>query len=177
MPNWCNNNIEITGKEENVKKFVEDFNEKGFECIGTSPEEGWYEWNLEHFGTKWNIHPKEIEWLDYNNCSFMTAWSPPLPFYESASEKYQIKIKASYEEYGCMIVGCFEVNYGVVEYNILCEPFNIDSLEIIECIYGDVDNYIEAYEYMYLDGFEKENDYKDRLESFEEFKKYVEDLK
>ena len=87
MPNWCNNNLTITGDRGQRRQFLDfgiDFNtaipypatfremdeaadrwEK--EHPGESPmnapkngfNSGGYEWCIKHWGTKWNVSPEE----------------------------------------------------------------------------------------------------------------------
>lgn len=38
MPNWCFNNLQIIGEKEKIKKFIELFQEKGFESYIPMPE-------------------------------------------------------------------------------------------------------------------------------------------
>ena len=77
-------------------------------------EEGWYEWNVENWGTKWNCdaqdwmkveHPNEDEssvtfWFD-------SAWSPPIALYEHIELNSPLNVKASYNECGMGFVGEF----------------------------------------------------------------------
>lgn len=85
MPNWCNNNLQVYGPKEDVKKFVEEnkgievgedfgmaageirelplsFNAKVTmpeELIGTSsPSDSpnWYDWCIANWGVKWDLN-------------------------------------------------------------------------------------------------------------------------
>lgn len=76
--------------------------------------ESWYVWNNENWGTKWNaLSPNEVG-IEGNTlfCSFMTAWAPPIPVYETLINKYEdnedyidIDIEYSYYEPGVGFVG------------------------------------------------------------------------
>lgn len=56
--------------------------------------EGWYDWNIGHWGTKWNAY--EVQRHERKNAdksllieyTFCTAWSPPEPVIVALSEKY-----------------------------------------------------------------------------------------
>lgn len=45
----------------------------------------WYDWNIAHWGTKWDLCDPEIERLDDNTIviSCQTAWSPPTEAFEA----------------------------------------------------------------------------------------------
>lgn len=50
----------------------------------------WYEWSIEHWGTKWNAY--EFRRVDETEARsevmFDTAWSPPLPIFEKMAERW-----------------------------------------------------------------------------------------
>jgi hypothetical protein len=125
MPNWCTNVLKVEGEQtelENLMKFlnqpyerkygeaVEKFSNPVFsfwnvirpsddelEDYGTG--ETWYNWNINHWGTKWDIASPdgtmgdvelqadslEVNYITY---FFSTAWSPPIPIIEAIAEKY-----------------------------------------------------------------------------------------
>lgn len=75
----------------------------------------WYDWQCEHWGTKWDT--------GRNNCedkvtikrgakevtlSFDTAWSPPITFYEKMFGEERFEIKALYLEQGAGFAGIWE---------------------------------------------------------------------
>jgi hypothetical protein len=103
MPNWCQNELEITGPRESLERFkkaAKGLDEAGgllpfsFQALhpmplellgkdcasGTMPD--WWNWRVENWGTKWNLG-KDVEWDDFNShddsatISFDTAWGPP----------------------------------------------------------------------------------------------------
>ena len=116
MPNWVNNDITIKASEEDLRAFVEthiidgkfDFstiipwNEEltseeyhGTKEIklrdGSTARTGgaWYNWNIEHWNTKWNACETNAEgFLEDNMISFLTAWSPPLPIMSALAKMY-----------------------------------------------------------------------------------------
>ena len=109
MPNWTSNILNVVGKPEDVDKFVAHMGEEmDFEKVIPSPsnmfrenlsqedrercvKEGipnWYDWQSEHWGTKWNAHSDEgpVEIEDYKSMDirqatyrFDTAWDTPRP--------------------------------------------------------------------------------------------------
>ena len=78
--------------------------------IPMPPEEeiasGWYDWRLEHWGTKWDIYNATCERMDANTLvlSFDTAWSPPIPIYDKLVEM-GFEVNARYLDEGWLYVG------------------------------------------------------------------------
>ncbi|RKN86774.1 hypothetical protein [Paenibacillus ginsengarvi] len=125
MPNHITNIITIQASEgrtaQEVIDFVKsderefDFNKlipmpqeiiASFDTPGISPP--WYNWSLEHWGTKWNAY--EIS-VNENVIRFDTAWSAPFPIFESLHEKFSdftFDIKYADEDMG--------YNFGHFEY-------------------------------------------------------------
>jgi len=53
----------------------------------------WYDWSVEHWGTKWNASPDQIISRPYREggtgrISFSTAWSPPGSIFDELSKQY-----------------------------------------------------------------------------------------
>ena len=124
MPNWCWNNIEITGEPEKLKNLKmtlniiqkdDNLSDKLFESlIGIAPnitqEElengGWYEHNISNFGTKWDIDCSGVEiGEEYVQINTETAWSPPIMACINIAKKYGVEISMYYEEPGCDFCG------------------------------------------------------------------------
>ena len=141
MPNWCSNTIEIEGTKEQINAFVSFLDEQTvkewFSFFKPTPpelkEEGWYEWNVENWGTKWNCDAQD--WVKVENPSadessvtfwFDSAWSPPTALYEFIEATSTLNIKASYNEGGMGFVGEFVDGVD--------ECFNYESLEDLEDI-------------------------------------------
>ena len=126
MPNWCENKLIINSKDkialEDFVKKVEDIlelkdeNDKiqkiktvlSFNSLVPIPEnqkENWYEWHLQHWGTKWDLAPEEIQREKTNERTykyyFDTAWGPPDKWLETIGKLYPtINFKLKYEEPG-----------------------------------------------------------------------------
>ena len=141
MPNWCNNTIEIEGTKEQINAFVSFLDEQNgkewFSFFKPTPpelkEEGWYEWNIENWGTKWNCDAQD--WVKVENPSadessvtfwFDSAWSPPTALYEFIEATSTLNIKASYNEGGMGFVGEFVDGVDVC--------FNYECLEDLDSI-------------------------------------------
>ena len=141
MPNWCSNTIEIEGTKEQINAFVsfldEQTGKEWFSFFKPTPpelkEEGWYEWNIENWGTKWNCDAQD--WVKVENPSadessvtfwFDSAWSPPTALYEFIEATSTLNIKASYNEGGMGFVGEFVDGVD--------ECFNYECLEDLDSI-------------------------------------------
>jgi hypothetical protein len=61
----------------------------------------WYDWNCEHWGTKWDASDVDIQdyAADHKQITFSTPWSPPIPVLTALSEQYpNIHIELEWEE-------------------------------------------------------------------------------
>lgn len=98
-------------QKENERKEKANIKKYGFE--------NWYDWCLANWGTKWDIDTLRSN-NDYNTCfeeCFMSAWSPPIAFYEYLSS-LGYKVKASYFESGMGFCGNWSSEYGDDFYQI-----------------------------------------------------------
>jgi len=114
MPNWCNNDITFTG--DDLPKFKEWLSQGkfSFERIKPTPQdllqgEGWYNWRVNNWGTKWDIDPatygESIKDTEIG-MSFDTAWSPPIEaLYELHKQFPLLNIKLNYWEMGLAFAG------------------------------------------------------------------------
>jgi len=110
MPNWCYNNVKISFDSENEQELRDKvrFDKDLFCQFAPMPEsvgDGWYEWNISNWGTKWDAQPFDINWED--DCvtfQLETAWSPPIGFYEKM-EELGYDIEAYYLEEGMAFCG------------------------------------------------------------------------
>lgn len=132
MPNWCYNNIEILGEPKTIKRMsamldVATNNKKDnfFETlIGVDEKEtteslengGWYNHNIERYGTKWDISFTDIV-VDEDSMVLNTesAWSPPIEGMRILSTMYDVSIKMYYEEPGADFCGKAHIQSGNVE--------------------------------------------------------------
>jgi len=124
MPNWCYNTIEIEGPKRAIDTFEKHLDttegKEWFSYFIQIPEElkedGWYEWNVNNYGVKWNCDA-----MDWNRTSdtsisftFDSPWGPPIQLYETIesieleSEWGSIdyyKVTARYLEEGMQFMG------------------------------------------------------------------------
>lgn len=100
MPNWCNNYATLTGPKEKIDELIIEMEKSekpdiSYEILNklrprpTEEEENWYSWNVENWGTKWDINLAAYEIVDENtvSLSFDSAWSPPTVLYEFLQEQ------------------------------------------------------------------------------------------
>ena len=138
MPNWCDNQVTITGPNSVIDKIEKIVNEEkdgdgllNFmsqmpkELDGTtSPSssadkpqpmvegfDNWYDWRCENWGTKWEVN--EFYGVDRQgdtiSFGFSSAWSPPIGAYENFLAKNEdCSLKAYYYEGGCDFMGCWD---------------------------------------------------------------------
>lgn len=124
MPNWCSNYITITGSKTAIKKIkkviesIEDSQDPNVfvNLVGIEPntsqeeykEGGWYNSNVNYWGTKWDVNVDECN-FDFDDqiihMSPQTAWSPPIGFGVALAKKYKVEVSMVYEEPGCDFAG------------------------------------------------------------------------
>lgn len=88
MPNWCMNDLRVSGAEAEVLKFIEDNKTNGEFCFKTlSPEpeyekdDEWYDWRISNWGVKWDVDGDvDVQKLDdgFYRLYFTTAWDAPI---------------------------------------------------------------------------------------------------
>ena len=121
MPNWCNNNITISGDEGTIRTLTavlkslktddEEQSSDVFKALIGLPQhmsdgdykEKWYDTNIGWFGTKWDISYDEHAFtFTKDEISFFceTAWSPPIPFLQNLCEMYKVNANLFYSEGG-----------------------------------------------------------------------------
>ena len=135
MPNWCDNQVTITGPNsviDKIEKIAKE--EKGAGGLlnffhpmpkeledTTSPSssakkpqpmiegfDNWYDWRCENWSTKWDVN--EFYGVDRQgdtiSFGFSSAWSPPIGAYEKFLDKNEdCSLKAYYYEGGCDFMG------------------------------------------------------------------------
>tara|TARA_B100000427_G_scaffold41321_1_gene29999 strand:+ start:108 stop:569 length:462 start_codon:yes stop_codon:yes gene_type:complete len=73
-------------------------------------DDRWYSWNVNNWGTKWEIGRDSIECDHFDGCSFEcefeTAWSPPEGIYQALREQYpDVSISWFFDEPGMQVAG------------------------------------------------------------------------
>lgn len=133
MPNWCNNILEVSGKEKIVRNF-EKFAQVGkgspfsLESLVPIPktlnENEGYTWRMENWGCKWDVNPVTL-CRDYTSpldiiyqisYVFDSPWSPPIPAVVTVSEKFpELNFKLEYTELGTNLLGDAIIKNGVLK--------------------------------------------------------------
>jgi Ferredoxin-like domain in Api92-like protein len=72
----------------------------------TFGSDNWYSWNVENWGTKWDVTPNIWGEDDKSfNFSFDSAWGPPEAFFEHLADQYGIEYSIKYYEPGAGFAG------------------------------------------------------------------------
>jgi len=117
MPNWCSNNLTITGDTDTLvqlKEVIESDGEGLLEAIAPIGE--WdYSKAVETWGTKWDVSTEGLEYTDNGDGTstiqgwFQSAWSPPVDAFQSLAQDWDsCYIQLMYEESGMCFVGCWD---------------------------------------------------------------------
>ncbi len=143
MPNWCHNQLTISGPAEDVQRFKEKAvghspwlraEEVGpqepdllnFHSLCPVPEElvkqgygeAGYRWERENWGCKWGARETQIldEWNGAILYQFDTAWVPPLEFIEHVSKDWpQLAFELDYTEGGMGFKGMAKAQGGQLD--------------------------------------------------------------
>ncbi len=118
MPNWCSNSLQITAPAEKIAEIKEQLDKTNGENFfdifvknakDAGKEEDWYDYNLEHYGCKWNCTANDwdVESGDGTTItiSFDSPWGPPTQLFETIQSLPGHSVYASYFEPGMCLVG------------------------------------------------------------------------
>ena len=135
MPNWCNNNITITGPKKVIDKIekitkkdkpdllnyfhpmpkgLRDTTADGSKDKAMIKKYGyssWYDWAVENWSTKWDVCEFHgIQKHDYGiSFGFDSAWAPPIGAYQKfLDENPNVNIRTTYYEGGCDFMGIWD---------------------------------------------------------------------
>lgn len=120
MPNWCSNNLKLTHDDPTeidraIAAFTADKFLNTFIPRPVEEEDNWYSWNIQNWGTKWDVGGREdqVERIDPNTVKFTfdSAWSPPVRSYETLTENGWV-VDATYYESGMAFVGEYDSIHG-----------------------------------------------------------------
>jgi hypothetical protein len=146
MPNWCENSLKLSHPDPEVwaalVKKLEDAERNGDEeyllqILRPMPlelleGEGWYDWAVENWGTKWDVELSEQS--EPGMWRFMSAWSPPVELYEYLTEQ-GFAVLAYYYEPGWGFAGVYD-DGECVDY----EPGDEDAWFVFEELGRDTDD-------------------------------------
>lgn len=139
MPNWNENKLSIMDCSPELESYLKE-NGLSFEKIKPTPPEllesdGWYNWRLENWGTKWDLDEREqkevADQLISEDCDFqapfMTAWSPPIEAIAALSEMFpNDQFTLDYFEGGCWFAGTAIIYAGQIDDN------QVDDADVAE---------------------------------------------
>ena len=131
MPNWCNNNVEITGPAKTINAVwtaaqVEDSGllnamvpmptELKDTTKGSNGDAvNWYDWSVKNWGTKWDVELEGLEYTDNDDGTatisgyFDSAWAPPIEAYNRFLEANEnCTVTGSYYECGMDFAGFYD---------------------------------------------------------------------
>lgn len=177
MPNWCENEITITGDVSEIVKDLNSIENKEdrnvFKTLIGLPdgigqeeyEKDWYNINLDRFGTKWDISYEDCEPQEFDDELVLTpntAWSPPTEFCVNLAKKYGVEVEMYYYESGMDFCGktyimpdgtYAEDDYGYMEglYKFNSDYFWMEIESYIEYAKEDgqsVEEFLEVYDYL-----------------------------
>lgn len=150
MPNWIKNKLFIHGPTDKVKQCTLDIASDGehisFEKILPRPTDigdGWYDWSIENWGTKWDVRDTYEDSEGY--ICFDTAWSTPHTLIFELSTRYTdltFEVEYADEDLGSNC-GMYQIRNGdeieFVTYGIeeACRIWDYDISEIAPEIYRD----------------------------------------
>lgn len=162
MPNWCANNLTLKHEDPAMitrardafvrGEFLQEFIPCPEELRNTTAQFGgndqekenlkkygyasWYDWNIAHWGTKWDVGGEGCDALTSPNeftASFDSAWSPPVAAYERLMD-LGFEVRGSYYEPGMAFAGVWDNGHDdYYEYG------GMDSKEIAETLPPELD--------------------------------------
>jgi hypothetical protein len=137
MPNWCDNNLTVTGDTDELKRFVaaitnadesitilknlvpfpaelegEEITALGGEVVARVFTDSGYSWCLSNWGTKWaDCDTEIIIYADYLMLKYATAWSPAIEGLSQISRLFPtLTFQTDWIEEGMQSMGaaCFQ---------------------------------------------------------------------
>lgn len=127
MPNWCSNRLFVSGPSEDVERMRREVRSSkdvvfDLEMILPTPRDlmqgqGWYDWRVSNWGTKWDVDDAQMERISSNELeySFESAWSPPSSVIKALGVNFpSLKFSLSYDEPGAGFIGRLEIEGGEV---------------------------------------------------------------
>jgi len=141
MPNKITNKLQFIGTKkevEEIRKFIRskehiiDFNkiikmpDEILEAYETDCNESWYDWCVEHWGTKWEAYDEYADVYDYSIIKFSTATSPPYKIIYELSKKFpRITLKHSFMNDP---IDKFHALCKIIKNDIVIETFGIPTI-------------------------------------------------
>ena len=169
MPNWCNNNITITGPAHKINKIWAEAikDDSGLlnaivpmptalrETVKGSGDENqtelhdgytnWYDWSVARWSTKWDVSTEGLEYDESDGVATITgwfdsAWAPPTQAMETyGAENPDVLITLDYHEPGMCFVGRTTIENGEAEDDCI-DYADCNSKTVREMIGADFDD-------------------------------------
>ena len=171
MPNWCNNNVEITGPAKTINAIWTAATADGSGLLNAmvpmpvelkdtvkgsnGDADNWYDWAVTNWGTKWDVDTEGLEYTDNGDGTatisgyFDSAWAPPIDCYNRFIEaNSHCTVHGSYYEMGCDFGGFYdngddEYLEGLNDEARLPEEERSDLFKRLDDEYGLVDQITE----------------------------------
>lgn len=131
MPNWCENEVDITGDYEQLKELMTEASKPNlsFDNGESKPKflmdnlvpmptelhetNGWWDWRIDNWGTKWDLNQDyDDTQVDYEEgdreagLTYQTAWAPNREFWKTVSKRFpKLVIDLRYLEEGMWFMG------------------------------------------------------------------------
>jgi len=150
MPNWCDNSVTLTHEDKSkvdaLEAVLQSEDKQVFQHLRPMPEsekDNWYDWNINHWGTKWEMSIIDWERRDDNSIwiSFETAWAPPIAIYEYLDDQ-EWQVEGLYHESGMTFCGIWsDGDDDYYEYDFT----DLDSLESLPMDLQDFTGLIDYY--------------------------------
>jgi hypothetical protein len=123
MPNWCENELRVSGHPDHVDEFYldnkTDDEELSLKQSVAAPEsldydKEWYQWNLNNWGTKWDLKDVRMDKFEAEIVYYFdSAWSPPEEWLQCVANKYPLlQFHMQFSEGGCDFWGVREYDGG-----------------------------------------------------------------
>ena len=136
MTNWCYNEINIVGSDEEIDRFsyaVKGIDPFAFSALYPTPssfKDDWYNWRIETWGTKWD--PDVVDYYVTDGRLTIicyTACDPPLAFLENASSDFpELRFEISYHEPDTRIAGYAEFEKGCEVHRYDCKDEEVSAI-------------------------------------------------
>lgn len=105
LRSWFVENPDAEWKERRERPF----NDSELAQLAKIGADNWYDWSIQHWGTKWNAGECDLTVTDNSiRIDFTTAWAPPSPVLQAIAERFECYVvNGWYEEGGAGGRDCF----------------------------------------------------------------------
>ena len=124
MPNWCENEVMVNGKKNDIQALKEHLsqgkNDLEFMFVLPPPNNEWnYNWCIQNWGTKWEPEHVDADWHeDTVTFYFWSAWAPAVGIVNALAQKFPaLHWEYIYAESGMDFSGRIEWENGEITIN------------------------------------------------------------